>query len=265
MHAAAETTTAIERQIFIDAKPETVWELLVDPKQITRWMGLTTILEPHRGGQYRSEVVPGRVARGEVIEIDPPRRLVYTFGWELPNTPVPPGSSTVVFELQPSDGGTLLRFAHRDLPTAESAASHSQGWDHYFERLAQVGRGGEPGIDAWVTREVIRGYFAALEKRDGWQSFLADDLLFTSFTSPVKEVHGKDAYLEATKRFYAGVASLAVRDLMVDGEKAIALTRYELQRPGVEPFRSDVAEVFTVRGGRIASFGIYFDTAPFPK
>ena len=47
---------------------------------------------------------------------------------------MPPGSSTVEIELEPDGDGTLLRFTHRDLPSAEAAESHSNGWDHYLER-----------------------------------------------------------------------------------------------------------------------------------
>ena len=90
-------------------------------------------------------------------------------------------------------------------------------------------------------------------------------MTFTSFTSPVKKVAGKAAYLEATKRFYSMITSVEVRDLIVDGDQACALTRYELQPPGRPAFATDVAEVFGVRGGKIASLDIYFDSAPFPK
>jgi ketosteroid isomerase-like protein len=88
---------------------------------------------------------------------------------------------------------------------------------------------------------------------------------FTSFTSPNKRVSGRAAYLEATKRFYGMIATLDVRELLIDGDKACALTRYELQPPGRPAFNSDVAEVFEVRDGKISSFDIYFDSSPFPK
>ncbi len=52
---------------------------------------------------------------------------------------------------------------------------------------------------------------------------------------------------------------------MVDGDKACALTRYQLRPPNGNAFTSDVAELFTVKNGKIDSFAIYFDSAPFPK
>ena|SRR2546427_4903293 len=115
------------------------------------------------------------------------------------------------------------------------------------------------------TNEIVRHYFEELTRKGNWESFLSDDLEFTSFASPVKEVTGKAAYLESTRRFFSMIRSLEVRDLIVDGAKACALTRYQLQAPAGSSFQSDVAELFTVANGKIIAFAIYFDTAPFPK
>ena len=116
-----------------------------------------------------------------------------------------------------------------------------------------------------ATKETLTGYFDCLKQLKGWEAFLAEGMVFTSFTSPIKEVKGKDAYLQSTRRFFGMVTAVEVRDLLVEGEKACALTRYELRPPAGNPFRCDVAEVFTVKDGRITSLAIYFDSAPFPK
>jgi ketosteroid isomerase-like protein len=116
-----------------------------------------------------------------------------------------------------------------------------------------------------TTRDTIQGYFNALKQKTGWESFLSDDMVFTSFTTPLKRVSGKTAYLEATRRFYSMITAMEVRDLLIDGHRACALTRYQLQPPGGPSFASDVAEVFGVRDNKISSFDIYFDSSPFPK
>lgn len=115
------------------------------------------------------------------------------------------------------------------------------------------------------TKEVVQHYFAALAQKGRWEAFLADDLRFISFTSPVKELAGKATYLESTKRFFSMVIAVEVRDVIIEGAKACALTRYQLQAPSGPRFQSDVAELFTVKNGKIDTFAIYFDTAPFPK
>ena len=154
MASTAETTT-IEREIVIEATPEAVWALLTDPAKTRTWWGVTVDLDVRPGGAYRIEVIPGHVASGVFVEVDRPRRLTYTWGWEpageTPN-PVPPGSSTVEIELAPSATGTVLRFAHRDLPSTAATESHAVGWDHYLPRLQTAGSGTDPGRDPWLDR-----------------------------------------------------------------------------------------------------------------
>ena len=116
-----------------------------------------------------------------------------------------------------------------------------------------------------TTKDTIQRYFDSLKKKSGWEAFLADDMRFTSFGSPIKQVTGKDAYLETTKRFFSMITTVELRDVIVEGDKTCALTRYDLQGPGGRAFDSYVAEVFTVRNGKISSLEIYFDSAPFPK
>src|SRR5262245_4555134 len=101
------------------------------------------------------------------------------------------------------------------------------------------------GGSIMTTKETVDSYFNALKNRSEWDSFLADNVTFTSFTSPVKQVTGKTAFLEASKRFYSSIASMELRELIVDGDKACALTHYELRGPA-GPFVSDVSEIFTV-------------------
>jgi ketosteroid isomerase-like protein len=116
-----------------------------------------------------------------------------------------------------------------------------------------------------TTKDTILKYFDNLKRKTDWESSLSENMSFTSYTSPVKQLKGKNVYLESTKRFYSMIASVELRDLIVEGEKACALTRYELQPPKGDMFISDVAEIYEVKNGKIESFAIYFDATPFPK
>ena len=117
-----------------------------------------------------------------------------------------------------------------------------------------------------TTKETIQRYFDALKQKKNWESFFADDIVFTSYTSPIRQLNGRETCIQATKRFYSMIVEMSVRELIVGGDKACALTHYELQPPtGASPFQSDVAEIFSVSNDKIESFGIYFDTAPYPK
>src|SRR5687768_7242125 len=50
-----------------------------------------------------------------------------------------------------------------------------------------------PASKMATTRETIQRYFDALARKDGWESTLADDMVFTSFTSPPRQITGKEA------------------------------------------------------------------------
>ena len=153
--ASTTESTAVERELAIDASPETVWEFFVDPEKATRWMGTTAKLDPRPGGVYYCEVIPGHTAKGEFVEVDAPRRLVYTWGWETSTqeAAVTPGSSTIEIDLIPNGSGTTLRFRH-ELPTTAAAESHAKGWDHYLERLETAARGDDPGEDPWLSGQM---------------------------------------------------------------------------------------------------------------
>jgi ketosteroid isomerase-like protein len=116
-----------------------------------------------------------------------------------------------------------------------------------------------------TIRDTIHAYFDGLREKKGWQDFLSAKLRFTSFTTPIKRVTGRDEYLEATKRFFSMIKAVDIKGILVEGDKACVLTRYELQPPGGPVFESHVAELFEVRDGKITAFDIYFDSAPFPK
>jgi hypothetical protein len=132
-------------------------------------------------------------------------------------------------------------------------------------KLVGEKRGKTTGGSTMTTKDTIEGYLSSLQRKEGWETYFADDLVFTSFVSPVKRVSGRAGFLEATKGFYGMIVSLKVRDLLVHRDRACATTRYQLQPPVGPAFTSDVAEVFAVRDGRIHSFEIYFDSAPFPR
>jgi uncharacterized protein YndB with AHSA1/START domain len=125
----------IEREVRIAAPPNVVWAFWTDPGRIVRWMGKTATLDPRAGGSIRIDYGSGNVMLGEVVELDPPRRLVFTWGWEDPAEVVRPGGSRVEVDLVADGEGTRLRLRHSGLPDGE-VAGHAEGWDYFLGRLA---------------------------------------------------------------------------------------------------------------------------------
>jgi uncharacterized protein YndB with AHSA1/START domain len=139
--AAPEGTAVIEQTVLINAAPETVWRLWTRPEGLMQWWGIATEVVPAPGGPFRVEIgpVPGPVMRGRFVDVDPPHRLVFTFGWESdpPAGPMPPGSTLVEVTLTPDGRGTRLVLEHRDLP-APQTDDHRRGWEHYLGVLVEV-------------------------------------------------------------------------------------------------------------------------------
>jgi uncharacterized protein YndB with AHSA1/START domain len=138
----------VERRIA--ARPETVFSFFTDRDKWLSWMGKDGEFHFEPGGPYRTTVTGENVAQGRFVEIDPPERLVFTWGWAEGGMPLPPGSTTVEITLEPVAEGTLLRLVHRGLPSPEACAAHEEGWTHYVDRLATAAAGGDPGPDEWM-------------------------------------------------------------------------------------------------------------------
>jgi uncharacterized protein YndB with AHSA1/START domain len=134
------------REILVDARPETVFELLTVPERHLEWQGSEAELDPRPGGVYRVVVGGQHAAAGEFVEIVPNEKVVFTFGWDQPGHPIPAGSTTVEYTLVPEGDKTRVRLVHRGLPD-DAVADHTNGWDHYLSRLAVVGGGGDAGPD----------------------------------------------------------------------------------------------------------------------
>ncbi len=144
---AAKTDT-ITHEVRIAAKPETIFEFLTDPDKMVRWKGKIAQLDPRVGGAYRVDINGRDIASGTYVEIDPPNRVVFTWGWEGQEG-VPPGSSTVEITLTPDGEETVLRLVHRGLPEG-AGAGHAEGWEHFLPRLAVAAAGDDPGPDPWA-------------------------------------------------------------------------------------------------------------------
>jgi uncharacterized protein YndB with AHSA1/START domain len=136
----------VEVSVHIAASPETVFPYFTDPGRYIQWMGSGAILEPVPGGAYRIQMRGGVEACGQFLEISPPHRLVFTWGWTH-DPAVPPGATRVVVTLQPEDGGTRVVLRHHDLPDDKQAEHHEAGWEFYLGRLAARASGEDPGPD----------------------------------------------------------------------------------------------------------------------
>jgi uncharacterized protein YndB with AHSA1/START domain len=127
----------------LPARPQDAYDACVAPDRLARWWGPAGFTAPsvdldvRVGGSYRIEMQPPDAAafhlRGEFLEIDPARRLVYSFEWEDPD----PDDRPTVVELSFLDhrAGARLVVEQGPFATEERLSLHEAGWTDTLDRL----------------------------------------------------------------------------------------------------------------------------------
>ncbi len=126
----------LDRTVTIQAPPETVFRFFTDTTRWAKWWGAGSTIDPRIGGAIYVKHPGGIESAGEVIEIDAPTRLVFSYGFVSGN-PIPLGSSRVTIVLQPVREGTRLVLTH-ELPEAAARDEHVQGWRFQLSLFANI-------------------------------------------------------------------------------------------------------------------------------
>lgn len=124
----------------VRARPEVVFPYLTEPALLAAWLCDTALAEARPGGALRLDMGQVQVL-GHYLVVDPPHRVVFT--WGVPGwADLPPASSTVEVALTadgPDGEDTLVVLTHRGLPAARRDGHHA-GWDERLARLLAVAR-----------------------------------------------------------------------------------------------------------------------------
>lgn len=132
---ASETVVKIEK--FLKHPIEKVWNAISDGSEISKWFMQST-LQPTPGAAYEATGKPqddwdGRIY-GEVVEVEPPHKLVHTFQTNELECPM-----RVTWTLEERTGGTLLILLHEDFDKLSNAEfmfrDISGGWNYHVENL----------------------------------------------------------------------------------------------------------------------------------
>lgn len=129
--------TELRYEITIEAPAEAVFQLLTERDGLLRWMAVEAEVDPVAGGVVRWTHENGATMVGRFVELEPPNRLVFTYGWEGGLMGVEPESTTVEITLVGDGPTTQVQLAHRGLP-AEVADDHRAGWGHFLGRLGMA-------------------------------------------------------------------------------------------------------------------------------
>ena len=144
---------SLERTVHIRAPRPTVFRYFTDSVRFASWWGAGSRIDPRAGGEVRIVYPGGEVALGKVVAIEEPERIVFTYGYENPTKPIPPGASRVIVTLSEEKGGTRVRLVH-EVADAKTRDMHVWGWRFQLSLFANVAANEQHAdaarrIDAW--------------------------------------------------------------------------------------------------------------------
>jgi len=197
---------ALEREIVIRAPRALVFRYFTDSERWARWWGAGSTIDGRVGGALKIVYPGGTTASGEVLELRPPERIVFSYGYEGAGKPIAPGGSRVTIQLAEHPQGTRLAFLH-ELSDAATRDDHVQGWRYQLAVFANV-----------VTNEVNAGagrladaWFAAWNepdattRRKAFTSLLAEDGLFQDNYSCTRGLEDLVAHVSGAKVHMPGI------------------------------------------------------------
>lgn len=140
----ADCTLVVER--MVKAPPADVFRAWTDPATLALWWGPEGVTTPDcqmdvwPGGAWRTRMAApdgDRIVSGIYREIVPPKRLVFTWGWQQQD-----GSrgheTEVTVTFQPVAGGTRMRLVQSLFLTEEHRDAHNMGWSSSFNDLERL-------------------------------------------------------------------------------------------------------------------------------
>jgi uncharacterized protein YndB with AHSA1/START domain len=195
----------LDRTIVIGARPAAVFRFFTDSIRWAAWWGAGSTIDGRAGGRLFIRHPNGVESAGEVVEIDAPRRIVFTYGF-VSGKPIPPGASRVTIRLEPHPRGTELSLVHE---FAEESArdEHVQGWRY---QLAVFGNVVADESNAGAA-DAVDGWFAAWSAttdaacEEGMARVAAAGVRFRDRFSLVDGIADLLPHLAAARRFMPGL------------------------------------------------------------
>jgi uncharacterized protein YndB with AHSA1/START domain len=135
---------SLEIKRLIKAPRDRVYAAWTDPAQLKQWFGpekvqtRELIADARVGGKFRWDLTNSEgekmTCRGEYRELQPNKKIVFTWQWE-DDEDWQNHISIITVELYDRDGDTELRLSHEQLPNEESRDGHARGWNSALDKL----------------------------------------------------------------------------------------------------------------------------------
>jgi uncharacterized protein YndB with AHSA1/START domain len=195
----------LDRAITIGAPQDLVFRYFTTNDRWAAWWGPGSTIDARSGGRVYIRHPNGIEAGGEVLEVAPPERIVFTYGFAS-GDPIPIGASRVSIRLERALGGTRVLLRH---DFAESAVRdhHVQGWRYQLSVFANVVL---DDLHADVERSVDAWFSAWSETNDGartraLEEIGAPDVRMRDRFSAVQGVDELSHHIGAAHKFMPGL------------------------------------------------------------
>lgn len=246
-----ELPYALDRTVVIRATPETVFRFFTDSARWASWWGAGSTIDASPGGKVYIRHGNGIESLGEVVEVQQPESIVFTYGFASGN-PIPPGSSRVTIRLELDPDGTRLHL-HHDFPDAGSRDAHVQGWRFQLSLFSnavanEVYAGAVDTIDAWYAA------WNDTEEASRTAAFARIAIPEVNFRDRYSLLEGQadlNAHTTAAQRFMPGIR--LKRNGAVRHCQGTVLSDWVASGPDGQPRMSGTSHFVFHPDGRIAS------------
>lgn len=195
----------LDRTVVIHARPEVVFRFFTDSGRWASWWGPGSTIDARPGGHLLI-VHPGPVqVVGEVIEVMPPERIVFSYGFAS-GTPIPPAGSRVAIHLEPIGSSTRLHLSHG---FSEQAAREEfiQGWRFQLSLFGnvisnEIHRDAAAVVDGWFSAWAVP---EAASRREAFARVASPGVQLRDRFSLIEGLDDLVAHTGAYQRFFPGI------------------------------------------------------------
>ena len=195
----------LDRSVVIHAAPDVVFRFFQDSGRWASWWGAGSTIEPKPHGRVLIRHPGGVDVVGEVIDIAPPERIVFSYGF-LDRQAEPAGDSRVTICLEPLGQSTRLHLTH-EFNDAAARDEHVQGWRFQLSLFANVVAN---EVHADVS-QAVDGWFAAwsvsdtIARKDAFARVSSSDVGLRDRFSLIDGLDDLVAHTAAYQRFFPGI------------------------------------------------------------
>jgi uncharacterized protein YndB with AHSA1/START domain len=195
----------LDRSVVIHAEPAVVFRFFQDSARWASWWGTGSTIEARPRGRVLIRHADGVDVVGEVIEVEPPKRIVFSYGF-MDRKAEPAGDSRVTISLEPLGQSTRLLLTH-EFSDAAARDEHVQGWRFQLSVFANAVANEVHGdvvqaVDGWFNAWSVSDPIA---RRDAFTRVSTTDVGLRDRFSLIDGLDDLVAHTAAYQRFFPGI------------------------------------------------------------